>query len=303
MTFDEAIIHVTGLRLIGPETRTISSFRPPGSVTVGDLPVRFLECTSGKIEQFCDAVQHVKQNVTQDFFENTIVKECNTANYKGLPEPFSLHHALIILKATIPPACDPTRIDSYVHVFKHVYLHKNKLNPKECIDMCFGLALKFEWGVHTRQALMGLTYMMNEMAGMQVRNWIVQPKFEKKATIDQDARTAGYRFIRDHGPRANNLNQFMEWTYTQIHQQGSPIENWQDSKVIAALNNYSRGRQNAKTLEYWPFTLKSLVGWLFRWHPRAHVRFNPPACDYVEWQDTNGEKSRIQGCRFLSVLI
>ena len=30
-----------------------------------------------------------------------------------------------------------------------------------------------------------------------------------------------------------------------------------------ALQNYMRGRQNAKTLEYWPFTLKSFTGWFF----------------------------------------
>ncbi|OLP90417.1 hypothetical protein AK812_SmicGene28019 [Symbiodinium microadriaticum] len=210
-------------------------------------------------------------DVSQNFFEEKLVKECNTANYKAIPEPFRLRSGpkvpytmqMIILPASPPPDCDPATTDSYVHIFKHVYLHRNKANAKDCIDMCFGLALKFDWGTHTRLALMALTYMMDKMGGKQIRDWVVQPKFEKKATIDEDARKAGYRFIREHGLQANNVNQFMEWTDTKIHEAGSPIENWQESKVITALHNYSRGRQNAKTLEYWPFTLKSMTGWFF----------------------------------------
>ena len=271
LTFDEAVVHVNGLRLKGPELRPVSCIREPGEVKVGDLPVRFLEISSGKIELFCDAVQHVKVDVSQNFFEEKLVKECNTANYKALPEPFRLRSGpkvpytvqMIILPASPPPDCDPATTDSYVHIFKHVYLHRNKANAKDCIDMCFGLALKFDWGTHTRLALMALTYMMDKMGGKQIRDWVVQPKFEKKATIDEDARKAGYRFIREHGLQANNVNQFMEWTDTKIHEAGSPIENWQESKVITALHNYSRGRQNATTLESWPFTLKSMTGWFF----------------------------------------
>ena len=56
---------------------------------------------------------------------------------------------------------------SYVHILKHVYLHKNKLTAKECIDMCFGMAL-ISSGVLTRT---GLNYMMDSMGGKQVRNW------------------------------------------------------------------------------------------------------------------------------------
>ena len=53
----------------------------------------------------------------------------------------------------------------------------------------------------------------------------------------------------------------MEWTDDQIHTPGGPLEGWPEGKVKEALNNYYRGRQNAKTLEYWPFTLRSFVPW------------------------------------------
>ncbi|CAE7034963.1 GIP [Symbiodinium sp. CCMP2592] len=171
-----------------------------GDVNVGDLPVRFLDSISGKVEQFCDAIQHAKVDVTSDFFESKLVKECMTCNYKGLPEPFRLRQEpqvsytmqLIILPATPPEGEDPN--SKYVHILKHVYLQRNKINASEAIKMCYGISMRFEWGTHTRQALIGLTYMLDKMGD------------------------AGYRF-----------NQFMEWTDNQIHAPGSPIENWSES--------------------------------------------------------------------------
>ena len=59
----------------------------------------------------------------------------------------------------------------------------------------------------------------------------------------------------------NNRNQFMEWTDEQVHTPGGKLEGWHEAKVKEALGNYMKGRQNARTLEYWPFTLKSFVGW------------------------------------------
>ena len=232
LTFDEAVGHVNGLKLRGPETRPVKTDRPVGKITVGDLPIRFLDSISGKVEQFCDAVQHVRWNMTQDCFDSTIYKECITSNYKGLPEPFRLKHEpkvpytmqIVILPASPPEDAAADDDGTYIHVFKHVYLHRNKMTARECIDMCYGIALRFEWGTHTRAALMALNYMIDGMGGKQIRYWFVQPKFEKKVTVDQSARDAGYKFIRDMGPRANNLNQFMEWTDTQIHTVGSPIE-------------------------------------------------------------------------------
>ncbi|OLP77444.1 hypothetical protein AK812_SmicGene42497 [Symbiodinium microadriaticum] len=250
-------------------SRPLPYIRDAGDVNVGDLPARFLDSISGKIEQFCDAIQHAKVDVTPDFLESKLVKECMTCNSKGLPEPFRLRQEpkmsytmqIIILPATPPAGEDPN--SKYVHILKHVYLHRNKINASEAIKMCHGIPMRFEWGTHTRQALIGLTYMLDKLGGMQIRNWVTQPKFGKRVTVDQSARDAGYRFIKDHGPKTNNANQFMEWTDNQIHTAGSPIENWSEAKVITALQNHMRGRQNAKTLEYWPFTFKSLVPWLF----------------------------------------
>ena len=53
----------------------------------------------------------------------------------------------------------------------------------------------------------------------------------------------------------------MEWIDEQVHCPGGPLEGWQEGKVKEALHNYYRGRQNAKTIQYWPLTLKSFVAW------------------------------------------
>ena len=140
-------------------------------------------------------------------------------------------------------------------------MHKNKLPVNMCTEACRGVAHWWDHGRHFRVGPLAMKYMLDLMGGMQIRHWVVQPKFTKKQTIDNAARSAGYQFIRDKGPKSNNKNQFMEWTDEPIHTAGSPIENWNEGKVITALQNYMRGRQNTKTLEYWPFTLQSFKAW------------------------------------------
>ena len=67
LDYGEAVNQTSGqgLKFRDPETRPLNSDRPDGDVKPGDLPVCFLDNTSDKIEQFCDAVQHVQKT-----FEN-----------------------------------------------------------------------------------------------------------------------------------------------------------------------------------------------------------------------------------------
>ena len=54
ITFDEAVVHVNGLNLNGPLTTPLKSDRAVGDVNVGDLPLRDMVDTGGKVEQFAD---------------------------------------------------------------------------------------------------------------------------------------------------------------------------------------------------------------------------------------------------------
>ena len=86
---------------------------------------------------------------------------------------------------------------------------------------------------------MALNHMLDRMGGMQIRTWSMSAKFEKKLTLDQNAREQGYKFIRDFGPCCSNRNQFMEWA-DQVHTPGGKLEGWSEGKVREALNNYDK---------------------------------------------------------------
>ena len=265
LTFAEAVVQVNGQKLIGPERRPLKSDRPVGDVTIGDLPLRNMDSMGHKVEQYADVIVNHKLNVTQDFLDNTLYRLCAQEKYSELPPPFNMKEEPKVpysMQIVILPAADPPNPDEkFVDIFKHIYLHKNKVFSKDCMNSCHGHPFRFDWGQQVRLGLSAFNYMLDRMGEMQLRLWIIKPKFEKKMTIDQQARENGYRFIRDHGPRSNNRNQFMEWTDEQVHQPGGPLEGWNEGKVTTALLNYYKGRQNAKTIEYWPFTLKSFVPW------------------------------------------
>ena len=269
LAFQEAVARTTSHKITGPSVKAHRMDRAVGTVSVGDLAILFMDGTGGKIEQFCDIIGDYKLDVNNNMFDNVIYQKCMEQRYKELPEPFRLrkeptvpHYTQIVILPSTSPQQQASE-DKRVRIIKHVYLNKNKIFSKDCMDMCFGQPMKINWGNFSRNGLVAFNYLLDNMRGKQCRHWMVSPKFEKKATSEQAGRDAGYRFIGDRGPRSNNKNQFMEWTDEHINLAGSPIEGWSDGKVQQALLSYMRGRQNAKTLEYWPFTLKSLAGWFF----------------------------------------
>ena len=245
--------------------QSVATLSPVGDVFLGDLPLRNVDSTGGKLEQYADIICNVQLNATQDFLDNTWYRLLIQEKYSELPAPFcvkkepTVPYSLQIV--VLPAAFPPNQEVKFVNIVKHVYLYRNKLTSKECLETCQGSAFKFDWGQHVRVALMALNYMMDRMGGMQLRLWTIKPKFEKKATLDQQARELGYRFICEKGPRSKNKSQVMEWTDEQVNTPGGPLEGWNEGKVKEALYNHMRGRQNAKTLEYWPLTLRSFVSW------------------------------------------
>ena len=153
---------------LGPEARPFKSDRTAGDVHIGDQPIRQLDSSFTKVEQFADVLMYHPLDIPQHMFDN-IYKICPESRLGELPEPFSLRKIpnvpyssqIVILSCQPPTGGDPT--GSYYHIFKHVYLHKNKIGAKECMDMCYGNPVKFEWGSQTRVALLGLNYMMDRM--------------------------------------------------------------------------------------------------------------------------------------------
>ena len=155
----------------------------------------------------------------------------------------------------------------------HIYLHRNKVAASDCVQMCHSNPLRFDWDNQARLGLiwvavkefklschnpvMPLNFMLDKMGGRQLHFCVIKPKYDKKISVDQQAREEGYKFIRGFGPRTNNRNQFREWTDEQINTPGGKIEGWPEGKAEEALHNHTRGRQKAETFDCWPFTFKS----------------------------------------------
>ena len=80
----------------------------------------------------------------------------------------------------------------------------------------------------------------------------------KKVSTDADKqkRMSGFEFIRTRGPKANNQNQFVEWTENEINDTNSPIYGWSVGLVKESLRNYATGTVGAKTLQHWAISMK-----------------------------------------------
>ena len=89
LNFDEACGQVSGMKLQGQERRPFKSDCPVGELDNGDLPVRQLDSTAAKVEQFADAIMHHPLNVTNNLFD-TLYKYCCENKLAQLPEPFNL---------------------------------------------------------------------------------------------------------------------------------------------------------------------------------------------------------------------
>lgn len=232
---------VNGQKLKGP-LRKLKPDCPSGDLTSGDLPVRDISHTGSKLEQFADVVLNVAVDASVAFWDNTVYNFCAQAKYRELPGPFrfksepTVPYSLQIFM--LPSKNPPDDEQPYFHVLRHIYLQRNKLSSKDCMHLCQGSPLRFDWSSYARIGLMALTLMQDRLGGKQMRIRHLSPKFEKKLTMDQLAREDGYRFIRDCGSRSNNRNQFMEWANEQVHMPGGKLEGWQEGKVGEALNNY-----------------------------------------------------------------
>ena len=107
LTFDEACGQVNGMKLQGPERQPMD--RATGDVDIGSLPVRQLESSNNKLEQFADAIMHHPLNETTAVCDNLYKFMCE-GKFSQLPFPFSLkkepsvpYTLQIIIQSAAPP--------------------------------------------------------------------------------------------------------------------------------------------------------------------------------------------------------
>lgn len=257
LTFQEALLAISPMKLMGPHARPIVVNRDNGEVTVPDLPLRILsEGATMLVHAYDCIVDH-----TGDFDLENIEELAYQGRYRDMPVPLRLKVEPTVpytMQIVIQKGDDAKQI-----ILKHLYFEGARMKVPLILTFCHGQAMQVDYGRNFRDGAAALQYMLQEMGGFQVRYWHLQPKGAAKQSIDPSARFLGFKFLREHGPKSNNQNQFVEWTEEQVSKQSSPIYGWEKPLVKESLRNYAAGKVLAKTISFYPFTLKSLSAMMF----------------------------------------
>ena len=222
-----------------------------GDLRVCDLPLRLMNEHGTFLVQVCDVV------LGQPAFNwEEITELCQIGQYKRLPAPLCLKEEPSIpytMQLIIHKEDDDTHT-----VLKHLIFAPNKMHVTAIKRFCYGQAMQISYGKNFQTGSVAVQYMMERLGGFQVRYYTLTPKAVAKTHPDRDVRKKGYTFIRERGPKANNLNQFVEWTDEWINAEGSPIHGWSAGEVKESLSNYAKGKSGAKTIANFPVTLKKM---------------------------------------------
>ena len=269
--FVAAVGAIRGLVLHGPYGKPKMTDRRavPRELSIDDLPLVPCGEEANNIVAFCDIIMDVPGPLNA----STLFDLCQNGEWQGLPmglapsRPLNMPYTMqVIVVVDDPSSVSAESPDTYAgkyHIVKHFTLHGGKLAASRVKDHCVGKPMRFEYGNYCRLGGAAVQHMLSQLHGLQVTSYDVGARCEKKPLVsaDQSARDAGYKHIREHGPRTNNRNQFMEWADRESHREGSPVFGWHEAKIREALHNHAKGRANAKVIAYWPFTLKDFAGW------------------------------------------
>ncbi|CAK0862811.1 unnamed protein product [Prorocentrum cordatum] len=213
-----------------------------------------------------DNVVNVKHLVDWVTLEDGAAEQLNTVdvhdtmcggNYMALPAPFRPNKAHGEIAFTMQLHILPKDANGEQHALKNVRFD-NKVRTDIAKDIFVaGRALTIHWesSADTKTPLKLFHYVVDRLGGVQIRHW-VRPSAAAAVGgggCDEEKRRAGYRFIEEFGPRANNRNQL-------INDEKSPTFGWQVSEVKESLRRCAPGSVGARTLERWAIALK-------RFHP------------------------------------
>ena len=82
LTFQEAVLAVSSLKMGNQLEKPIVKRSEKGILNVGDLPLRMLLDSTTYLTQFCDVI------LEQDDFDlDAVERVCSIGQYKQLPEP------------------------------------------------------------------------------------------------------------------------------------------------------------------------------------------------------------------------
>ncbi|CAK0887243.1 unnamed protein product [Prorocentrum cordatum] len=258
LTFEEASLMVSGSKLDYHPSKCVKKDRLAfaGGLSIFDLPLLPIANSSAtKLVAFADMVSNYEGPIDFD----KVHELCAQGRFKDLQEPLSLKQEPVVpctMQIFIVRRKPEDSECSAYRILKVVSFDKNRVDSATILKCARGEAHKIDYGKNFRAGSIAFQFMLEKLEGYQIR-WARS----RKQPLEEDERAQGYTFIREHGPRSNNRNQFMEWADTEVNREGSKIFGWPASKVETALRNYQKGRTNAKPISRWSLTLKDFSGW------------------------------------------
>lgn len=255
VVFGEAIQHADGMKLHNHAGVVVKKLETKGDVNVGDMPAVPLNSHSGtKIQYMADVVLNHPGPIPWEDLERL----GKGARFSELPEPFKLKR-----EPTVEYVLNiyvVKRPNGNYDIWKDVDFKGAKLKVSTADAFAYGMAVQYQYGTHYRVGRAAVQYMLEKLEGWQLRFCtLVAAAKPTKRNEEWTSKAEGYKFIREKGPRANNMNQFMEFADREIHDPQSPIYGWEESRVKESLNNYLQGRKNAKTLRNWVLFLYDMA--------------------------------------------
>ncbi|CAK0796371.1 unnamed protein product [Prorocentrum cordatum] len=263
LTFEEASLMVSGSKLDYHPSKCVKKDRLAfaGDLSIFDLPLLpIANSSTTKSVAFADMASNYEGPIDFD----KVHELCAQGRFKDLQEPLSLKqepvvpHTMQIFIVRQKP--EDSECSAY-RILKVVSFDKNRVDSATILKCARGEAHKIDYGKNFRAGSIAFQFMLEKLEGYQIRYFTIKPQHERKQPLEEDERAQGYTFIREHGPRSNNRNQFMEWADTEVNREGSKIFGWPASKVETALRNYQKGRTNTKPISRWSLTLKDFSGW------------------------------------------
>ncbi|CAE7300219.1 unnamed protein product [Symbiodinium natans] len=257
ITFDEAISHTDGLKLVRLE-KPLIVHKEPGCITVGDLPAKD-EITDEikKKVQFLDVLMNWEGELDFKKIEELFFQQ----RYSDLPHPIRMNgqnetpydmQVFIVSKG-----------ENKWDIVKHIkFAEGSKVLHSTIRSMCTGRALEIDYCKQYREGGRALQYLLEAMGGFQVRYQKLIPagSSTKPVKETEDIRK-GFAFIREAGPEENSDGQFTSWTEEQVNDPNGPLFKWDKGTIKEFLRCLADKGSQANTIQDWPLTLKSFTPW------------------------------------------
>ena len=229
-------------RLAKPKRHDVKSDSPQ-KIHVLDLNIKELSNTMGK--HLLDLIHDYDGPLDVPAI-CTLLKD---NNYESLPAPFKekqATHQLYQMQVNMHK-----QRNNKWRIVKWIIFEEKQIFDNIKDHFIYGKACQPTWTspAFISHVMKVLQLLFERLPGTSMLYLVWASDNPKQNSLDNDGRRAGYNYIKTRGPRANNLNQFVEWTDIEVNKTDSPIYGWSEGRVKESLCNYAKGASAAKTIE------------------------------------------------------